>query len=237
MPRKLIVELIGTFFLVLTVGMTVVGAKADSPAAALAPLAIGSALMVMVYAGGHISGGHYNPAVTLAVWLRGKCTAAEMPAYWIAQVLGGAAAAFAVLYLKGSPEVITATPAIGPALLAEFLFTFALCYVVLNVATAKGTEGNSNYGLAIGFTVLVGAYAVGGISGGAFNPAVAVGVTLMGLSAPGDIWIFLVADFLGGLVAGLLFRALDLGADKATTATAAEQAELRPAAATGDQGG
>ena len=89
MVKKLAVEFIGTFFLVLTVGQVVVGADPASPASALAPLAIGSALMVMVYAGGHISGGHYNPAVTLAVWLRGKCTAVEVPAYMVAQVVGG----------------------------------------------------------------------------------------------------------------------------------------------------
>jgi aquaporin Z len=215
MMRKLIVEFIGTFFLVLTVGQTVVGAKADSAAAALAPVAIGSALMVMVYAGGHISGGHYNPAVTLAVWLRGKCTTAEMPAYMVTQVIGAVAAAFVVLFLKQSPQLHPTPPNIVAALVAEFLFTFALCYVVLNVATARGTQGNSNYGLAIGFTVMVGAFAVGSISGGAFNPAVAVGITVMGLSAPSAIWVFLVADFLGGAVAGLLFKALDLGGDKA----------------------
>ena len=89
---------------------------------------------------------------------------------------------------------------------------------MLNVATAKGTAGNSNYGLAIGFTVLTGAFAVGSISGGAFNPAVAVGVTLMKLSAPANIWIFLVADFLGGAIAGLLFNALDLGDEKTAPA-------------------
>jgi aquaporin Z len=232
MSRKLIVEFIGTFFLVLTIGQTVVGSKAGDPASALAPLAIGSALMVMVYAGGHISGGHYNPAVTLAVWLRGKCSTAEMPAYMIAQVLGGVAAAGAVLFFKGNPAVPGSPANVAAALLAEFLFTFALCYVVLNVATARGTEGNSNYGLAIGFTVMVGAFSVGGISGGAFNPAVAVGVTMMGLSAAANIWIFLVADFLGGAVAGLLFNALDLGHDKPTTATPAEQADLQPAAST-----
>jgi aquaporin Z len=233
MPRKLIVESIGTFFLVLTVGMTVVGAKPDSPAAALAPLAIGSALMVMVYAGGHVSGGHYNPAVTLAVWLRGKCSSGEAPAYMGAQVIGAVLAAIAVLYFKNNPKVEPGSPNVAAALLAEFLFTFALCYVVLNVATSRGTEGNSNYGLAIGFTVLTGAYAVGGVSGGAFNPAVAVGVTIMGLSSWANIWIFLVADFLGGLAAGALYNALDLGHDKATTATPPEQADLRPAASTG----
>ncbi|MBV8384910.1 MAG: aquaporin, partial [Planctomycetaceae bacterium] len=90
-------------------------------------------------------------------------------------------------------------------------FTFALAYVVLNVATAKGTAGNSNYGLAIGFTVLTGAFAVGDISGGAFNPAVAVGITAMGLSAAKNLWIYLVADLAGGAAAGLVFRLLNPG--------------------------
>ncbi len=230
--KKLAVEFLGTFFLVLTVGQVVVGAKSDSPALALAPLAIGSALMVMVYAGGHVSGGHYNPAVTLAVWMRGKCSTSEMPAYMASQVVGAAVAAFTVLYLKDNPQLVATPPDVGRALLAEFLFTFALCYVVLNVATSRGTEGNSNYGLAIGFTVLVGAFAVGGISGGAFNPAVAVGVTLMGLSGWASIWIFLVADFLGGAAAALIYNALDLNDDKSINATRAEQEGLRPAAST-----
>ncbi len=212
MTRKLIVEAIGTFFLVLVIGQVVIGT--EGAAAALAPLAIGSALMVMVYAGGHISGGHFNPAVTLAVWLRGKAETAEVGPYWIAQLVGGVMAAIVVRYFKAGIEVVAATPAVAPALLAEFLFTFALCFVVLNVATAKGTEGNSNYGLAIGFTVLIGAYAVGGISGGAFNPAVAVGITVMGLSSVANIWIFLVANLAGGAAAAAIFKALDLGNDK-----------------------
>src|SRR4051794_33913074 len=173
--RKLVVEFIGTFFLVFTV------CEAVKTADGIAPLAIGSALMVMVFAGGHISGAHYNPAVTLAVWLRGKCTTAELPAYMVAQVVGAVAAAGAVLFLKGGAGATPPTRAAGPALLAEFLFTFALAYVILNVATAAGTAGNSYYGLAIGFPVLAGAYAVGGVSGAVFNPAVAVGVTVMNL--------------------------------------------------------
>lgn len=227
MPRKLIVEFLGTFFLVLTIGSVVIGTT--GPAAALAPLAIGSALMVMIYAGGHISGGHYNPAVTLAVWLRGKCTAVEAPAYMVSQILGAAAAAAAVLYFKGSVKATPKTIEIGPALLAEFLFTFALAYVVLNVATAKGTQGNSNYGLAIGFTVLTGAFAVGGISGGAFNPAVAVGVVIMNMVRVADVWVHLVADFAGGAAAGLLFTALDLGDDKPTTVGALQPTDLEAA--------
>jgi aquaporin Z len=234
MFRKLAVEAIGTFFFVLTIGQVVVGA--EGAAAALAPLAIGSALMVMIYAGGHISGGHYNPAVTLAVWMRGKASAAEVLPYWAAQVGGAALAAMVVRYFKAGIPVTAGSPDLVPALLAEFLFTFALCYVVLNVATAKGTEGNSNYGLAIGFTVLIGAYSVGGISGGAFNPAVAVGVTLMGLSAPAFLWVFLVADLLGGAAAATVFNALDLGSDKALHVEAARQSAIDPASATGSPG-
>jgi aquaporin Z len=206
---KYIVEFIGTFFLVFTVGMTVVGADPSAPGSALAPLAIGSALMVMIYAGGHISGGHYNPAVTLAAWIRGRCPTNDAVAYWIAQVVAGLVAAFLVLYMKKNPTVKPADPDVVRALIAEFLFTFALAYVVLNVATAKGTAGNSNYGLAIGFTVLTGAFAVGAISGGAFNPAVAVGITAMGLSKVANIWIYLVADLAGGAAAGLVFKFLN----------------------------
>ncbi|MCE9555929.1 MAG: aquaporin [Planctomycetes bacterium] len=201
--KKYLVEFIGAFFLVATIGFTVLK---PGDAGNLAPLAIGSALMVMIFAGGHISGGHYNPAVTLAVFMRGKCPATDVAPYMVAQVLGAAVASAVVLFVKGNPVVEAAHPDIARALVAEFLFTFALCYVVLNVATAKGTSGNSFYGLAIGFTVLIGAYSVGSVSGGAFNPAVAVGITLMGLSLWANIWIFLVANLAGGALAALVFR-------------------------------
>ena len=192
--RKYVVELIGAFFLVLTIGMVAVKPGAD----ALAPLAIGAILMTMIYAGGHISGAHYNPAVTLAVWIRGKCPTRDVGPYMIAQCLGAVLAALIVRHLKGYPT-IAATPGWDPvaAVLAEFLFTFALAYVVLNVATAKATSGNSFYGLAIGFTVLAGAYAVGPISGGAFNPAVAVGITIIGLAPVAHFWVYLVGCFAG----------------------------------------
>lgn len=203
--NKYIAEFIGTFFLVLTVGCTVVG----NGAGALAPLAIGSALMVMIFAGGHISGGHFNPAVTLGVWLRGKCETKDVAPYMIFQIVAGVVAALVVKFLKGGAEVTAMQPATLPALLAEFLFTFALVYVVLNAATAKGTAGNSFYGLAIGFTVMVGAFSVGNISGGAFNPAVAVGISVMGLSAWPNIWIYLVGNFAGGAVAAFTFKALN----------------------------
>ena len=200
--KKYLVEFIGTFFLVLTVGMCVI----DPSAGNLAPLAIGSALMIMVYAGGHVSGGHYNPAVTLAVWLRGKCPQDDVLPYIGAQLAGGIAAAMTVLALKGDPTVMPADINVFPALIAEFLGTFALCYVVLNVATAKGTAGNSNYGLAIGFTVVVMAFALGGISGGAFNPAVATGITVMHLEKAANFWIYLVGNFGGGALAAVAFK-------------------------------
>jgi aquaporin Z len=201
--NKYLVEFIGTFFLVATVGFTVLG---PGGAGNLAPLAIGSALMVMIFAGGHVSGGHFNPAVTLAVFLRGKCPASDVVPYMLAQVVGAVVAAAIVLFMKSNPVAEALALDIPRALLAEFLYTFALCYVVLNAATAKGTSGNSFYGLAIGFTVLVGAYSVGSISGGAFNPAVAVGITMMGLSHVANIWIYLVANLAGGTVAALAFR-------------------------------
>ena len=201
--KKYLVEFIGTFFLVLTIGMTVIDPVV---AVGFAPLAIGSALMIMVYAGGHISGGHYNPAVTIAVWLRGRCAAMDVPAYLVAQILGAAAASFITLYLKGNPTLTGKEVVAVPALIAEFIGTFALCYVILNVATAKATAGNSNYGLAIGFTVTVMAYALSGISGGAFNPAVAIGGSIMHLVKASNLWIYLAANFGAGVLAALVFK-------------------------------
>lgn len=204
--NKYLAELIGTFFLVLTIGCTVVGGGAG----VIPPLAIGAALMVMVYATGHISGGHLNPAVTLGVFMRGKHPASEVVPYWIAQIAGSVLAAIVVrMVLRAGVPVEPMMPAVLPALIAEFLFTFALVFVVLNSATARGTSGNSFYGLAIGMTVMVGAFAVGNISGGAFNPAVAIGAAAMNIFAPAGIWIHIVGDLLGGAAAALAFNALN----------------------------
>lgn len=202
--NKFIVECIGTFFLVLTIGLTVIPGSAG----VIAPLAIGSVLMVLVYAGGHISGAHYNPAVTLAVLIRGKCTMADVPVYLTAQILGAVAGALTAQFLVGSGTA-AGTIDVTKSLIAEFLFTFALAYVVLNVATAKGTSGNSFYGLAIGFVVMAGAFSVGGISGGAFNPAVAIAAPLMGLMDWNNIWIHISADFAGGALAAVVFNILN----------------------------
>lgn len=203
--NKYLTELIGTFFLVLTIGCTVIGGGTG----VIPPLAIGAALMVMIFAGGHISGGHYNPAVTLGVWIRGKCLTKDVVPYMASQLLGAALAAAAVKFLRQGVPITVGAPNIALALLAEFLFTFALVYVVLNTATADGTSGNSFYGLAIGMTVMTGAFAVGDISGGAFNPAVAVGASILGLFAWSNLWIYLVANFIGGAVAAFVFKAVN----------------------------
>jgi aquaporin Z len=201
--RKYITEFIGTFFLVLTIGMVVIGGKGD-----FAPLAIGSSLMVMIFAGGHISGAHYNPAVTLAVLIRGKITPPDAFAYLISQILGAAAASLAVMYLLNDkvPDSAVEMASTTKGLLSELLGTFALAFVVLNVATAKGTNGNSFYGLAIGFTVLAMALAFGGVSGGAFNPAVAFGISLLKLASWTNIWVYLVGCFGGATLAAIVFR-------------------------------
>jgi aquaporin Z len=202
---KYLTEFIGTFFLVLTVGCT---GLATGPGV-IAPLAIGSVLMVMIYAGGHVSGGHYNPAVTLGAFLRGACPAADVAPYMGAQVLGALIAAVVTLYLRSGSSVMALDAPTGPALVAEFLFTFALVFVVLNVATAKATSGNSYFGLAIGFTVCAGAFAVGDVSGGAFNPAVAIGASAMGLLSWSAIWLYLVAELAAGVAAAFAFRAVN----------------------------
>ena len=200
LSRKLTVEFIGTFFLMFTVGM------ASATAGNLAPLAIGTTLMVMAFAGGHISGGHFNPAVSTAVMLRGKLASGDWSAYIAAQAVAAILAGLLVRGLDYGPADALTVAGSGTMLIVEFLFTFALCYVVLNVATAKDTENNSFYGLAIGFTVVAGAFAVGSVSGGAFNPAVALGASVLGMFTWSHIWIYLLAGFAGGAVAAAAFR-------------------------------
>lgn len=201
---KYVYELIGTFFLVFVVGMSVLDPNSIGN---LAPLAIGSILAVMIYAGGHISGGHYNPAVSLAAFLRKKLSLNDLGYYTLAQLAGAVIAAYLTLHFKGAPALTPLAPDHFKALIAEFLFTFALCFVVLNVATVKATAGNSFYGWAIGFTVLAGAYAVGTISGAAFNPAVAVGISILNLSHWANLWIFIVGNLLGGAAAAYVVNA------------------------------
>jgi aquaporin Z len=206
--RKYAVELLGTFLFVFTV------ATAASIAGSLAPLAIGATLMVMVYAGGHISGGHFNPAVTLGALVRGRIGAGDAAAYWVVQVVGGILGGLLARWVIFPTHDVAKTLSghtLGASFVVELLFTFALVYVVLNVATSKDHPVNSFYGLAIGFTVFAGATAVGGISGGVFNMAVFFGAATAGLFAWSTIWVYLVAQALAGIAAGLVFRALNPG--------------------------
>ena len=205
-PPAYIAEFIGTFFLVFTVCLTVTG---EVP---MAPLAIGCSLMVMVYMGGHISGGHYNPAVSLALLLRGKMPGKDFIPYVVAQVLGAIVAAYlsSVIFGRTIPIAPSANASVVAALLVEILFTFALALVVLNVATHPAVKGNSFYGLAIGFTIVVAAFAGGGISGGAFNPAVGTGITLihalLGGGSFASWWLYLVGPFVGGALAAVVYK-------------------------------
>lgn len=193
--KKSIIEAIGTMFLVLVICLT-----GDA-------LSIGCVLMVMVYMGGHISGAHFNPAVSLAVMMRGKMKSSEMMQYWIAQIAGGLIGAGVSYWLKG--EASPVAPPDGMDMIkvlgAEFIFTFALALVVLNVATSKDTANNSFYGLAIGFTVFAGAKAVGGISGGAFNPAVGIAPNVFAGNWS-DIWLYIVAPLVGAALASIVFN-------------------------------
>ncbi|MBC7979917.1 MAG: aquaporin [Armatimonadetes bacterium] len=200
------VEFISTFFLVLIVSLSAVFGLAGD----FAPLAIGLGLAVLVYSAGHISGGHLNPAVTLGVVLRGKLRKIDAIPYVIAQLLGAVAAVMVAKLMMPSAEVELANleGKTVPIILAEFLFTFALVWAVLNTATAKANVNNSFFGLSIGGTVLVGAFTVGSISLGAFNPAVAVGLAMIGKLPVSLLAIYIVTQLVAGALASLLFRAV-----------------------------
>jgi aquaporin Z len=204
--NRYLTEFTGTFFLVFTIGCSVL---VGTP---MAPLAIGASLMVMVYMGGHVSGAHYNPAVSLGLVLRGSFAASEYGAYAAAQLLGAIVASLAVYAVTGRTFVPApaATSSMFAALLVEILYTTALALVVMNVATAPATAGNSFYGLAIGFTVAAGAFAGGPISGGAFNPAVGLGPALVhaiiSRGPIGHVWLYIVGPCIGAAIAAAIFK-------------------------------
>ena len=204
--RKYIVEFIGTFFLVFTVASAVLLAGDG----VIAPLSIGFALMIMVYAGGHISGGHYNPAVSLAAAIRGALEWKQLIPYWVSQIIGACIAVLAVIPFADLPSYADEPESIGGFILGEFLFTFALCYVVLQVATSKKTEGNCYYGLAIGSTVLVGAFAVGGIMClGAFNPAVALALGIIKSTTWCGVLTIVLTNFAAAAAAAYVYKFVD----------------------------
>jgi len=219
LPSKLTVEFIGTFLLAFTVAIVV--PKSPSNAA----LAIGSTLMCAIYAGGHVSGANYNPAVSLAIFVRGKLSFVELLSYTTIQLIAGFSAGLAAMaFVPSIGYPAAATGAGYGALTVEIVLTFALCHTVLHVATTTAQANNSYYGLAIGFTVLSGAISVGGVSGGAFNPAVgclalAQSTSMSALVADpmgalsglvelflSDAWVYAAGPMAGGLLAGVLFR-------------------------------
>lgn len=212
--RKYLTELIGTFiFTFAVIGVVVAGGCMAGRA-----LGIGAALMVMVYASGHVSGGHVNPSVSIAAYLRGALPLSDLGPYIAAQLLGalGAFLAGAVLWHdKYFGEPVDLGGKLWAALVAELVFTFALCYIVLHTATSKDTAGNSFYGLAIGFIVAVGVVAVGDISGASFNPAITFGLTLSGLFSWKFLWVYLIAEGLGAVLAAYAYNATRLDAQRA----------------------
>lgn len=197
---KYILEFTGTFFLVLVIGLTA------------NPIAIGAVLVALVYMGGYVSGAHYNPAVTLGIWMQGKIEAKQAGRYVLAQLLAAIAAAGVYQAIVGDKIIVApnADMSFMAALLVEFLFTFALVSVVLHTAVSKQAVGNNYYGIAIGLTVMAAAFAGGAISGGAFNPAVGLGPNLYDISTlsshMSNIWLYLVGPLAGGAVASIVFN-------------------------------
>jgi len=196
-------EFIGTLFLVLAVGLTG------------NPIAIGVTLASMVYIGGHISGAHYNPAVTIAVWLRGKLEKSEVPFYFLAQILGAFSAAIIIAFVSNPfiPEPAVSVT-IWQALLIEILFTFVLATVILTVATAIKLKGNYIYGIAIGLALMAGAFVGGPISGGVYNPAVGLGPILLSLLTGSSypikfILLYIIGPSIGGILSAIVFKYLN----------------------------
>ena len=201
--REYLMEFIGAMFLVLVIGLS---GNA---------LAIGLILMTMVYIGGHISGAHYNPAVSLSVWMRGKLKTDKLFGYMASQVLGtfiGALIVYSIMETAFAPARSSGVT-MWQAILVEAFFTFALCFVILTVATTKKFEGNYVYGLAIGLTLAAGAFAGGSISGGAYNPAVALGPMILRSMVAVQNWdnliVYLIGPFLGSVIAAQTFKYLN----------------------------
>lgn len=201
--RKQLVEFIGTFFLVLTVWLAV------KFAGTLAPLAIWSVLMVMVYAWGHLSWWHYNPAVTLWLIVRGKISTSDAIWYVVAQIVWWILAALVVSYLVWTVWNGAVAWDWLQIVVSEILFTFGLVYVVCWTATSKWSAGNSFYGLAIWFTVMVGAFVVGSISGGAFNPAVAIAGIFDWTFSESNVLFNIWWEIIGAVLAAYTYNYVD----------------------------
>lgn len=200
MDPKIIVEFIGTFFLVLTVALTG------------EPIAIGAVLIALVFMGGYISGANYNPAVTFALYLNNKIEKALAIKYIVVQLFAGMVASVVYLAIQGQyfvPEP-SATAGMGPAFLVEVFYTFLLCTVVLNVAATDKVKDNQYYGLAIGLTLMTAAFAGGKISGGAFNPAVGLSPLIFDVknleSRLMSVSLYIIGPMTGAILAGLVYQ-------------------------------
>ena len=203
LQQKLTTEFIGTFFLSLTICTAAVYGSAGD----YAPFGIAATLMVMIYAGGHISGAHYNPAVTVSIYLRGACDKDEVLPYIASQVIAAVSAAIVVENLLRPDELSPVAFELGTdAVVAELLFTFALAYVILNVATTESTSGNGYYGAAIALVVLAGAITVGSISLASFNPAVTSALITSGKLSLADSWMHFVPQFVGAVMATYVYK-------------------------------
>ena len=201
--KKLFIEFFGTYFLVLIIGLSSGN-----------PIAVGFGLMVLVYTGAHISGAHYNPAVTLALFLQKEISALDSVKYVISQIVGSTLAALSIYLMNTSMQV---QPVLGdsvyPLFFSEIIFTFLLVFVILNVATHPNLKGNSFYGLAIGLTVMTGIFSVGPISGAVFNPAVSLGPSIIDLITGEGVshyftWYYIVFPLIGSILAVLGFKFL-----------------------------
>lgn len=201
--KKLFIEFFGTYFLVLIIGLSSGN-----------PIAVGFGLMVLVYTGAHISGAHYNPAVTLALFLQKEISALDSVKYVISQIVGSTLAALSIYLMNTSMQV---QPVLGdsvyPIFFSEIIFTFLLVFVILNVATHPNLKGNSFYGIAIGLTVMTGIFSVGPISGAVFNPAVSLGPSIIDLITSEGVshyftWYYIVFPLIGSILAVLGFKFL-----------------------------
>lgn len=199
--KKELMEFLGTFFFILTIAMT---ANA---------FAIAAMLMAWVYIGGYVSGAHYNPMVSFAMALRGKLSWIAFLRYMIAQILGGFAAYEMAAFFRN--HVVIPTPGLDITLLQAFimevLLAFVLALIVLVVATSGKFIPNHIFGFAIGFTIPALAYLGAPISGGLFNPAIAIGSALFGLIKGMPISLeyllmYVGGAFLGGFLAACAFH-------------------------------
>lgn len=199
--KHYVIEALGTFFVVLAVSLTE------------NPIAIGFMYLSMLYLGARISGAHYNPAITQALWLRGKFPTRYILPYAASQCFGALLAIALEYHLSGSLFV----PDISPEdnvffiCLLEMLFTFVLCYLYLATRTVHGFKGTQLYGLILGFS-LVGLASMGGL----FNPAIGIAALILNglfsgamIHLGNNILVYIICPLVGSALAGFAFDYLE----------------------------